>query len=156
MHASIPHVPGKVMVVGFCFTLDRQLVILILKNKPEWQRGKLNGVGGKIKLDTNESPGEAMVREWHEETGTTISEECWRLFCELRHGDNYVFFFETRSVEMFPIPSQPEGREQANWFKVENILSSARPAINNLKWLLPLADEADTTVKAHDTSKVQC
>jgi len=51
------------MVVGFCFTLNQQLVVLILKNKPEWQRGKLNGVGGKIKIDTDESPLDAMVRE---------------------------------------------------------------------------------------------
>ena len=36
------------MVVGFAFTEDRRSVILIRKNRPEWQAGRLNGVGGHI------------------------------------------------------------------------------------------------------------
>lgn len=33
-------------VVGFCFNSDLSQIILIEKNKPEWQKGYLNGVGG--------------------------------------------------------------------------------------------------------------
>jgi hypothetical protein len=35
-------------VCGFMFANDFTEVALIRKNKPEWQRGKLNGIGGKV------------------------------------------------------------------------------------------------------------
>ena len=34
-------------VAGFMFSEDRRLVALIRKSKPEWQKGKLNGIGEK-------------------------------------------------------------------------------------------------------------
>jgi 8-oxo-dGTP diphosphatase len=34
-------------VLGFMFSSDHSEVALIRKRKPEWQRGKLNGIGGK-------------------------------------------------------------------------------------------------------------
>ncbi len=37
-------------VVGFCFNGDMSKVVLIQKNRPAWQVGKLNGVGGMVKL----------------------------------------------------------------------------------------------------------
>lgn len=42
-------------------------VLLVLKNKPAWQAGKLNLIGGK--LDPGETPIQAAVRELREETG---------------------------------------------------------------------------------------
>ena len=42
-------------------------VLLVLKDKPEWQKGKLNLPGGKVEDD--ESPLKAAVRELKEETG---------------------------------------------------------------------------------------
>lgn len=59
--------PGRIMkdpthyVAGFMFNEDRTRVALIEKQKPDWQRGKLNGIGGKIEDD--ESPVEAMTSE---------------------------------------------------------------------------------------------
>jgi 8-oxo-dGTP diphosphatase len=35
-------------VLGFLFDPSQKDVVLIKKLKPEWQKGKLNGVGGKI------------------------------------------------------------------------------------------------------------
>lgn len=55
-------------VVGFAFNKGiKDRVVLIKKNKPKWQKGLLNGVGGKIEV--GESPIEAMQREFKEETG---------------------------------------------------------------------------------------
>lgn len=55
-------------VVGFVFDQNGK-VILLRKTHPDWQAGKLNGVGGKCK------PGEddrvTMVREWQEEVEIT-------------------------------------------------------------------------------------
>jgi len=37
--------------LGFAFYRSRRKVVLIRKTKPDWQRGKLNGVGGKIEAE---------------------------------------------------------------------------------------------------------
>lgn len=66
-------------VAGFCFTENKKHVLLIEKNKPDWQKGKYNAVGGKIEMC--ESPIVAMHREFWEETG--LSGVNWELFCEL-------------------------------------------------------------------------
>lgn len=57
-------------VDGFLFSLDKQKVVLIRKNHPDWMKGKLNAVGGKI--EPGEEPRMAMIREFKEETGVEI------------------------------------------------------------------------------------
>src|SRR5690606_37644269 len=54
-------------------------VLLIRKNRPTWQAGKLNGIGGKI--ERGETPAEAMRREFREEAGLdrTDWQECLTL-----------------------------------------------------------------------------
>lgn len=53
-------------VLGFAKTWTG-LMVMIKKERPAWQAGLLNGVGGKI--EPGETPFEAMVREFQEETG---------------------------------------------------------------------------------------
>lgn len=62
--------PNRRYVVGFIFSLDRQSVLLIRKNRPQWQLGKLNGIGGEI--EKGETPHAAMTRECAEECGIVI------------------------------------------------------------------------------------
>lgn len=38
----------KEYVLGFAFNRERTKIVLILKNRPDWQKGKYNGIGGKI------------------------------------------------------------------------------------------------------------
>ena len=38
----------KYYVLGFLFSPDCKRVALIIKNRPDWQAGFLNGIGGKI------------------------------------------------------------------------------------------------------------
>ena len=59
--------PKKTYVAGFLFSPDRSRVLLIRKNRPAWQAGKLNGLGGKI--EPGETPPQAMRREFREEQG---------------------------------------------------------------------------------------
>jgi 8-oxo-dGTP diphosphatase len=65
----------KRYVVGFLFSPDLSKVVLIKKNRPDWQKGLLNGVGGKI--EDNESSGHAMSREFFEEAGVFIPISHW-------------------------------------------------------------------------------
>lgn len=48
----------KSYVVGFMLDQAREHVVLIEKNRPAWQAGKLNGVGGKV--EPGEFPVNAM------------------------------------------------------------------------------------------------
>lgn len=79
----------KSYVVGFLFD-GRGNVALIRKNRPDWQKGRLNGIGGHI--EPGETPEEAIVREFREEAGATVT---WRQFCRV-YGDDYqVFYFSS-------------------------------------------------------------
>lgn len=60
----------------------RHRLWLIKKNRPVWQAGFLNAIGGHVK--ENESPRDAMFREFHEETGLKIPD--WKNFCVMHHG----------------------------------------------------------------------
>lgn len=53
-------------VLGLLFSEDASRVLLVWKNRPAWQNGKLNGIGGKI--EPGETPLQAMDREFVEET----------------------------------------------------------------------------------------
>ena len=53
-------------VLGFAFNKGCTEVLLIEKKRPNWMVGKLNGVGGHI--EDGETPIDAMVREFKEET----------------------------------------------------------------------------------------
>lgn len=64
----------KQYVVGFIFNWQLNKVLLIEKDRPEWQKGLLNGIGGKVE-DIDECYGDndkfktAMRRESIEECG---------------------------------------------------------------------------------------
>jgi len=57
-------------VIGIIYDTEKSQTLLIRKNRPEWQLGMLNGVGGHI--EPSETPYEAMVRECKEECNLTL------------------------------------------------------------------------------------
>ena len=121
---------------GFAFdTDDLNYVYLIEKKRPEWQEGLLNGVGGHI--ETEETPRQAMVREFKEETGISTFESDWTYFCYLVDTSFKweVYFF----VSHIRHPAHSVGKTDE---KVERFLVSELhelPVISNLHWLIPLA-----------------
>ena len=58
-------------VVGFAFNMNASFVLLIRKLHPSWQKGHLNGIGGKV--EEGETTPEAMCRECEEETGLSLT-----------------------------------------------------------------------------------
>lgn len=67
-------------VAAFLFSPDLRRVALICKNKPAWQRGKLNAIGGKV--EENEDLSAAARREFEEETGVLF--DGWKFFLALK------------------------------------------------------------------------
>lgn len=129
-------------VVGFAFFENN--VLLINKLKPEWQKGLLNGVGGKV--EKNEWPPVAMVREFGEETGVTIPQEDWRLIATLSGNDFLVNFYACHEiVELFFV--QQTEAEKPEWFDINNLPSNIIP---NLKWLIPLAQDKEVFAQCTD------
>jgi 8-oxo-dGTP diphosphatase len=78
-------------VVGLAFNTDRTKLILMRKNRPAWQAGKLNGVGGKF--EPGETGADCMVREFFEETGVQTEISDWHYFTKIVGRDGDVFFF---------------------------------------------------------------
>lgn len=104
----------KHCVTGFLISQDRQSVVLIRKTAPAWQKGCLNGVGGKI--ETGEMPSDAMVREFMEEAGVKTEASHWKPFVRLTRPEQYIVHFfinqtdtltQVRSIEEEPISIQP-------------------------------------------------
>ena len=86
----------KEYALGFLFNQELTKVALIRKNRPEWQKGLLNGIGGQIEekdgSTTNDNPDyNAMVREFREETG--VFHEKWLDFGVMRGSSFCVHLF---------------------------------------------------------------
>jgi 8-oxo-dGTP diphosphatase len=119
----------KHYVCGFLFSPDHSRVLLIRKNRPPWQAGKLNGVGGKIE-SFDENPAAAIRREFREEAGLDIA--AWEEILTLTAPDWHTHFFRAfgdidaaramtdEQLEIHPTRELP------------------RDTIPNLHWMIPL------------------
>lgn len=127
-------------VLGFMFNSDATKVALIRKNKPKWQEGKLNGIGGKVELD--EISLTAMVREFEEETGVKTLLPDWENYAFLDgdyfsmdvyycHSDEYCYSVKT--IE----------QEEVGVYNVADIISGKEDTISNLPWLITAALDTD-------------
>jgi 8-oxo-dGTP diphosphatase len=127
----------KRYVVGFAFDRFENSVALILKARPDWQKGRFNGIGGHI--EEGEMSDQAMSREWAEET--QADDVDWTLFAHLK-GTGFEVFFFRGNTEFRDLECYSEGEE------IEIVESGRLPenVISNLRWLIPMAK----TTSAHD------
>lgn len=120
----------KRYVAGFMFNPRADVVALIEKKRPDWQAGFLNAIGGKMEGD--ETPDEAMRREFREETG--IDCVTWRPLVRLYRRDEWeVFFFYTRTSMVGLVETL-----------TDETVHLCYPAwssgmLPNLAWLMPMA-----------------
>jgi 8-oxo-dGTP diphosphatase len=140
-------------VVGFLFSKDFKKIVLIEKKRPEWQKGFLNGVGGKI--ESNETPYQAMCREFTEEADRHIFD--WHLFHELdvkssltgqliykvhffwacSHPLNTLNSCKTKNQENLIIT------EETEYIDVYNVKDLHKlNVISNLHWLIPMVKDS--------------
>lgn len=111
-------------------------VLLIEKNRPEWQKGKFNLVGGKI--EPGENPMDAALREFHEEAGIKadkikelgmISGTWGEIYC-------YNIYLDKDVVSSSDFPRVCDG-ETLFWKPWDEIKNSHR-LMPNLKVIIPL------------------
>jgi 8-oxo-dGTP diphosphatase len=134
-------------VCGFLFDPTFKTVALITKNKPDWQKGKLNGIGGKI--EGVEIPNTTMQREFQEETGLLIDKYKWTPLAELRDGDAKIYFFYSTSSKIEDVMSMED--EPIALYDV-----TAIPSLNtipNLAWLIPMCLDKDHSYARCITNK---
>lgn len=122
-------------VVCLLFSEDLSQVCLIEKQRPDWQKGLLNGPGGKI--EPGETILEAATREFKEETGVCIAS--WVQLCMKKaHNNSYVVNF------LIAVGSPSELQlirtttdEQVGMRTVKHIDYSK--VVSSIEWVLPLA-----------------
>ena len=124
-------------VAGFLFDTDRNNVVVIEKQKPVYQRWKLNGVGGKI--EPGETPYQAIVREFKEEAGVHFTE--WELFCEYNWKTDYkIYYYRAFNT---PVYQQAKTIEEEEIMKIRVDALSHYNRMKNLDFLIPLAQNIE-------------
>lgn len=120
-------------VVGLMFNENKEKILLIMKERPEWQKGLLNGIGGKI--EKGENPFQCMVREFKEEVGIETTIYDWIHYLTISNDKSFiVHFFYCFSDKMFRAKAQTD--EIPIIIPVKDIKSFS--TINNLQYLIPL------------------
>jgi len=130
------------MVAGLLFSSDQKQVALILKNRPAWQAGRLNGIEGKI--EAGESPLKAMRREFAEKTGWT-GDIPWKHFCSMG-GDGWLVVWFKAFDSSDAIVLRKVTDEKPHWFNIGEVISNDIPegdVIPNVRWLVQMALDMD-------------
>lgn len=132
----------KLLTVGFVFDATLEQVLLVHKQKPDWQVGKLNGPGGKV--EDGETPLQCVARECLEETCLDIPTDDWRHFATILN--NGVFDGHKAQIEFYTAtyPGQLSDAcrgdyEEVEWFNISDLPDNC---LQNLYFMIPLAREA--------------
>lgn len=122
----------KKFSLGFIFDQELRNVLLIHKNRPAWQAGKINGIGGKVE------PGEdglaCIVRETEEECGIKTAPRKWHQVAMMK-GPEWqidVFYYIYDGPRDDAVTNEDQ---QIEWLPVRKLPSNV---IFNLNWLIPL------------------
>lgn len=119
-------------VCGFLLTPPMGAeVALIHKNRPKWQAGKINGIGGKV--EEGESLHEAMIREFREETGATVLD--WELVVVYHEKDAQINFFRAFATQNLRKIVKTTTDEQVHVYQTSKLPHVCHW---NLNWLIPL------------------
>jgi NADH pyrophosphatase NudC (nudix superfamily) len=98
-------------VLGFILNKNKEKVLLLRKNRPKYQEGFLNGIGGK--LENNENYIECMTRETKEEVfynnkGFVTNNEDWEHVMDFRFKSGVVACYALYSENNFTLFSEGE------------------------------------------------
>jgi len=133
----------KRYVLGFAFDPTLYKVLLIEKTRPEWQAGRMNGVGGHI--EEGELSYEAMRREFIEETNISANiDPAWVQYAKLHGVDKSGELWEIdiyRGIidELGPIDSYYATTDEGVVSLVAVKCLNTCPVLPNLLYLIPMA-----------------
>lgn len=139
---------GRYYVAGLLFGDVRSRVMLIRKARPDWMRGKLNGIGGHI--EQGERPLGAMCREFKEETGVTIPPDSWKKFAVLVMDEEtdkpqFIHWYTAcvpNSADYKPSFDPLSPGEPVNWYSIDRVIQGfSGITMPNLNWLICMAKE---------------
>jgi 8-oxo-dGTP diphosphatase len=132
-------------VCGFLINREQRNIALVRKLRPAWQKGKLNGIGGKV--EPNELPLDAMRREFAEETGYDSLQ--WTHFCTLGGNEDqcvdgkpwavYCYYQFTDLQLPYIVSAKTDEEIVIRSLDVETGLHRVEEALPNLSWLIPMA-----------------
>jgi 8-oxo-dGTP diphosphatase len=125
----------KRYALGFLFNADHSQVLLVHKLRPDWQRGLLNGLGGKV--ENNETPLACIVRETKEESSLRTAHRQWLHIGELASDAWLVSVFAGTFLGSVSEACKND-KEAIGWFSIDQLPDQV---IQNLKWLIPLSLE---------------
>lgn len=118
--------------LGLPFNVDRDRVLLINKERPDWQRGKLNGVGGQRRED--ETYLQSMRRECLEETGCDIPESDWNFVLDMEFPQALIKVYSAFTDEVYKAEQVTDEKPELmpiTWLTTKRFL-------HNLQWIIPL------------------
>jgi 8-oxo-dGTP pyrophosphatase MutT (NUDIX family) len=109
---------------------------MILKNRPIEMDGLLNAPGGHVEF--LESPLDAVVREFHEETGVVVPRSEWVIFAELHTGPGVISCFVSANSELlFRVSTTTD--EPVYVCSVQGLLNGNHSLVQGVKELLHLS-----------------
>lgn len=132
----------KKYTLGFAFNEEGNKVVLIEKTKPDFLKGKWNGVGGKVeKIDI--APIDGMIREFWEETGVNILD--WRnaFFIDNQENNYQMWVYYTFSDKVYECKTMTEERVQLIDVKHLDMLNLSL----NVQWFIQFALSSSNTFK---------
>ncbi len=119
-------------VVGFVFNKDLSSVLLMHKNRPAWQNGLINGLGGKV--EENEDSFTTVSREIKEESGLEIPSDKWiksgKIYSETFTMDVFGTIYDGSKDDAKTLEDEP-----IEWFDLNNLPSNL---IENVPWLIQI------------------
>jgi 8-oxo-dGTP diphosphatase len=124
--------------LGFAFDYNKKDILLITKNRPAWQAGLWNGIGGHV--EEGESALDCMVREFREETGLRTEGDQWVFLTTFQGPDFIVDTFYTCSDMIYEAESMTD--EPVSCVPVQLDLIRMH-SISNLPWLIAMALDVD-------------
>lgn len=125
-------------VLIYAYDSIRNQVVFVEKDRPEWMRGKINLPGGKI--ESGETPEQAVIREFWEECGIRIATSHYDIpyYMGKIVGDwGVIHCCKVHLSQVIEIKPQQDETERFFWDFTELVIVDPR-ALPNLRIILPL------------------
>lgn len=160
--------------VGFIFDPHFEIVALMRKNRPAWQAGKLNGIGGKFEAVDKNNPRLCMLREakeeavWRDKTfgqdpkrEVELDQLQWKQFARITGKKNVIthqrlwvvhYFYATCDNPTFVVSREPE--QPIEHWGVNDIARLNRESCHNVPWCLQMAVMCHNTGLKYDLFEI--